>query len=279
MSARYTVLLRTLMMSPDVKIEIDRAMSTYPIYVPANEMRYALIPTREELNAKILNHFKYREIGFETVGRFIDELEITLNAIMPKYYSLYKSVDMMNEIEDIFGNIDITESYQESSVNSNQSQTNSNATNDTTTNINASSKETDESNASSNRSNNSNIKEVYSDTPQSQLQITANDIDNIDYASHVSWNKGNDSEEETNNANQERSVDSESDEVSNTKSSSSASAESQGNTEVQHTLHRKGNQGVNTYAHDLLEFRKLLDNVEQMILNDEELNKLFMLVY
>ena len=279
MSARYTVLLRTLMMSPEVKSEIDRAMSTYPIYVPANEMRYALIPTREELNAKILNHFKYREIGFETVGRFIDELEITLNAIMPKYYSLYKSVDMMNEIDDIFGNIDITESYQESTVNSNQSKSNSNGSNETTSNINASSKETDESNASSNRSGSSNRKEVYSDTPQSQLQITANDIDNIDYATHVSWNKGDDSEKESNISNQERSVNSESDEISNTTSSSSASAESQGNSEVQHTLHRKGNQGVNTYAHDLLEFRKLLDNVEQMILNDEELNKLFMLVY
>lgn len=279
MSAKYTVLLRTLMMSPEVKIELDRAMSTYPIYVPDNEMRYALIPTREQLNTKILNHFKYREIGFETVGRFIDELEITLNTIMPKYYSLYKSIDMMNGLDDIFGNIDITETYQESTVNSNQSQSTSNASNDTTTNINATSNETDESNTSSNRSGGSDRKEVYSDTPQSQLQITANNIDSVDYATNVSWSKGNETEQETNSASQERSVNSETDETTSATSSNSASAESQGSTQVQHTLNRKGNQGVNTYAHDLLEFRKLLDNVEEMILNDAELNKLFMLVY
>ena len=72
MYAKYTVVLNRLLADPATKERIDQALSTYPLYEKKSKQEYipAYIPTREELNAKILRHYKYREIGFETVGRF-----------------------------------------------------------------------------------------------------------------------------------------------------------------------------------------------------------------
>ena len=46
---------------------------------------------RSVLEEKITRHFYFREIGFETVGRFLYELETKLNEIMPFYNKLYES--------------------------------------------------------------------------------------------------------------------------------------------------------------------------------------------
>ena len=79
---RYTEVLINLMENEQTKPLINNALSTYPLYVSTSQHEYGIpniIPTREELNKKILNYYKYREIGFETVGRFLDELEISMN--------------------------------------------------------------------------------------------------------------------------------------------------------------------------------------------------------
>ena len=72
--AKYTVELRTLMNDDLVRPLLNEALSKYPMYKPLtnNEEVLAIIPTRQILNDKLLNHYKYREIGFETVGRFLD---------------------------------------------------------------------------------------------------------------------------------------------------------------------------------------------------------------
>lgn len=44
------------------------------------------------LEKKIIKHYYYREIGFETVGRFIDRLDTKLNEILPKYNIEYAAV-------------------------------------------------------------------------------------------------------------------------------------------------------------------------------------------
>lgn len=46
---------------------------------------------RDGLNAKIKNHFMYREIGQETVTQFTFMLKRKMNEIMPYYNQLYKS--------------------------------------------------------------------------------------------------------------------------------------------------------------------------------------------
>ena len=74
--AKYTEVLVNLLNNPEAKSKIDQAMSTYPLYQRKSVEEYipSYIPTREELNNKILNYYRYREIGQETFGRFLFEL-------------------------------------------------------------------------------------------------------------------------------------------------------------------------------------------------------------
>lgn len=233
--ARYTEVLYNLLKDPRVKALIDDAMSEYPMYVPENPSTFSIIPTREELNRMILDNFKYREIAFETVGRFIDELRITLNEIMPFYYQMYRTEDIMNGLEDIFGNVDMVESYTE---------TNSTVGNAT-------------SSATSSANSQSNDKNVSSDTPQGQLSISNMDIDSVSYANNVNWSKTNTS----------------------TSGTDSGSSQTSATGNIEHTLTRKGNQGVNTYAHDMGQLREIFMNITRDIIENPRIQELFMMIY
>ena len=287
--AKYTEVLKNLMDNEQTKKALDKAMSTYPLYEQKEQSVSGLsyIPTREELNKKILNNYKYREIGFETVGRFLDELEIALCEIMPYYNQMFQTVETMNVIEDIFGNIDITETYEETQESSAESSGQSQSTNEDSSkstnksnskNTNESSDTTESSSTTSN-----DDKKVHSDTPQGQLNITAKNIENIPYADSVEWNKSN----SNNNGSSSHSTLGESSEDTSGESSTESSGtavtsgtnESSGLVKTKHTLHKKGNQGVNTYAHDMTEFRGTILNIEQQLINDERLSELFMRVF
>lgn len=233
--ARYTEVLYNLLKDPRVKALIDDAMSEYPMYVPENPATFSIIPTRQELNRMILDNFKYREIAFETVGRFIDELRITLNEIMPFYYQMYRTEDIMNGLEDIFGNVDMIESYTE---------TNSTVGNAT-------------SSATSSANSQSNDKNVSSDTPQNDLSISNMDIDSVDYANNVNWSKTNTS----------------------TSGTDSGSSQTSATGNIEHTLTRKGNQGVNTYAHDMGQLREIFMNITRDIIDNPRIQELFMMIY
>lgn len=258
-NARYTIVLKTLLDDKDVRPLIDEALSSYPLYTPQNEFAYMAIPTRDEINRKLLNHYKYREIGFETIGRFIDELEITMNEIMPYYNQLFKSEDVINGLDDIFGNVDIVEEYRETS---------SGTSNGIST---GTSRSEDESNTTSINSSvlKGDIKNVKSSTPQGNLDIPAKNIDSVNYADEVDWNNSN-SNTTSNSTNNGTNV-----------GTSSSTNESNNTSESinEHTYKKKGNQGVNTYAHDMLEFRELMRNITNEIINDPKIQELFMMVY
>lgn len=180
-NARYTEILYELLHNEETKNLIEKAMSTYPLYEQRNLSSNIpiYIPTREELNKKILDYYKYREIAFETVGRFIDELEIALKEIMPFYNQIFYSID---QDYNILYNADYTKTIERTRA------------------------DNDDNSSTSNSSDNNNLysKNVNSDTPQNSLNISANNIDNITHASNVDWNK------QTNNSNNNSSVDSES---------------------------------------------------------------------
>lgn len=56
---------------------------------------------RGELEKKIIEHYYFRQIGFETVGRFIFYLNVRLREIMPRMNKLYKTtVYKYNPIEN-----------------------------------------------------------------------------------------------------------------------------------------------------------------------------------
>lgn len=81
---------------------------------------------REELNAKIINHYYFRQIGFESVGRFRFELNARLKEIMPLYIELYKTTMFeYNPIE----NYNMQEEFKTSSQGFEDSKTLANGTN------------------------------------------------------------------------------------------------------------------------------------------------------
>lgn len=271
-SARYTVLLKDLLAHPEAAEKIKKALSTYPLYVGQNtENQISFIPTREELNTKILNHYRYREIAFETIGRFIEELEISMLEIMPRYNQLFHSVDIMNGIEDIFGNVNVTETYTEEREGKTVGKGNSEVkTSDSSTNNTTA---TDKQNTVTNMDD--NAKTVHSATPQNELDISAADIDSVPFADDVQWNKHNSSS--SGNTSGENA--SESKTTSEGSNITIGENESTQTDKISHTFTKQGNQGVNTYAHDIKEFRETILNIEQQIINDIRIKELFMLVF
>ena len=263
--AKYTVVLNELLRHPETKVAVDEALSTYPLY--KGKKFYDLIPTREELNKRLLNHYKYREIGFETTGRFVDELEITMCEIMPYYNEMFKTIEIMADLENPFDNVDVIETYNEKNTGETSGTSSGNTTADSTTTNN-------DTTTSSVKSNvNHTSKNVQSETPSNELEITADNIDSVSYADKVTWNKDTNTDDST-------SYGSSSSTTSNKNTSemqSTSTGVSTGTTE--HTLHRKGNQGVNTYAHDMNEFRTSIIDVVNDIITDERVAELFMLVY
>ena len=245
--ARYTEVLYNLLNNPQTKAEIDNAMSTYPLYEATTDKEYNIpniIPTREQLNKKILDYYKYREIGFETVGRFLQELETSLNEIMPYYNQLFFSAD---QDYNIIYNVDYKRTIDRNLTGNTTSNTESNATDSTETSTDTTSWN----------------KRVQSDTPQNQLSITNKGIDTVDYANQVDWNKD----------------DAQSSGTTSGESSTTASGTGT-NREVEGTIETtKGNFGV-VSAQDLIKkYRELIINIEQQIINDPRIVELFMLVY
>ena len=194
----------------------DFKMTSYPIF----DENY-----RNTLNQNILNHYYESEIGFETASLFRFYLNQTLNEIMPYYNELYKI--QKEVLKNATNNVNLTETLQR----------------DTSTTTN--------SNSTSNNNGTNNSKNVFLDTPQGDLY--KGDIDDTNYATNVTWNKNNTSNNITDN------------------SASSGT----GNENYIKTI--IGNNG-NKYSVELLQqVKDNLMNIDLMIIND--LNDLFMGIY
>lgn len=293
MYARFTEYLRDLMENELTRKGLDKALSTYPLYQPSKT--YDLIPTREELNKKILNHYKYREIGFETVGRFLDELEITMCEIMPLYNERLKSIAIMADIEDPFATVDFIEEYtEESSGESSQESSGTNkgtsertGSGSATGSENSQSESSNENSSNSNSNQNSSSKKVHSETPQDTISITAENIDGVPYADDVEWNK--DSATDVSNTTSEGTASGSSTSTSQSSNQTQESSETNGEVSansssttqhsVYHKLQKKGAMGVTTFGHDMIEFRTSFIDVMDEIINDERLGNLFMKIW
>lgn len=167
--ARYTEVLDNLLNNDEAKIAIDEAMAEYPLYEtdPDAIRHYGTaykIPSRKELNDKILNHYRFREIGQETFGRWLFELKTALNEIMPRYNQLFYSADQ--DYNPIY-NVDYKKTI--TGTQDNTSSTTSSGTDNTT--------------------NEEYTKAVNSKTPQDELDLPNTDINNVSYADEANWGK------------------------------------------------------------------------------------------
>lgn len=167
--AQYTEVLDNLLRNEDAKSAIDTAMSDYSLYQTNSSLtrQYGTayqVPTRQELNDKILNHYRYQEIGQETFGRWLFELKTALNEIMPYYNQLFYSADQ--DFNPIY-NVD----YRKTIMGSQNANSNTTSTGtDTTT-------------------NEAYTKSVNSKTPQDLLHISNTGIDTVNYADNADWGK------------------------------------------------------------------------------------------
>lgn len=261
--AKYTVELRTLLNDPEVKPEIERAMSTYPLYVQKSrpdDMVPVYIPTREQLNQKILNYYKYREIGFETVGRFIDELEIALNEIMPLYNQRFFSADQQY---DIRYNVDYTRDGTITRKGDNK------VTSDSSSEGTSTSKAHDSSETSANTL--SHNKDIESTAPQGLMDLPSSNADNVGYADKVTFNKTTSEDSGTTEGNSE---------VEGTNKLSGNSVQDTTSNDLEtHSETVKGNYGQVSFQSLIEHYRELIINIEQEIIQDKRIRELFMLVY
>lgn len=171
----------------------------YPSYYKGDE--------KTAFEKKVLDHYWLHQIGQETVGRWLHCFRTRIREIMPYYLQLYKSQELMDSIDDPFGNVDIVETFEQESTGESSS-------------------------------NGNNVRR-FSNTPQGSVE----NLDN--YLTEA------------------------------TRDTSEDSANASGT--VKHTLTKKGNQGVNTYAHDMKELRETFLNIDLMIIR--ELKDLFLQVY
>jgi hypothetical protein len=84
----------------------DLGMQDYPIWDEAY---------REELNKKIIDHYYYHEIAFETDELFIWFLNVSLRENMPYFNNLYSSIV---GIEDAFKNVDVETAQKSEAIGS-----------------------------------------------------------------------------------------------------------------------------------------------------------------
>lgn len=190
----------------------DLGLKHYPIFSESH---------RQELNEKIVNHFRYREIGYETITQFIFALNRKMFEIMPFYNQLYESEELeisaltnysYDEISKKTGNdllektgTDTNKQTGDSTRTDTGTQTNEQTGTDKQTFEDVKNKTTYGSNENENTTTTSDVthgqttttqgtdssKKVHSDTPQGML--SANFPESANYASDADVSKNTNS--------------------------------------------------------------------------------------
>lgn len=267
-NTKVTLELRDVLASVDVNGQPFKLWDfDYPSYYQGD--------AKTAFEQKIIDHYLFHQIGTETVARFKHNFKTRIREIMPYYIQLYKSVEIMDKIEDPFGNVDVTETFEQSTTDTSSGTVNTTETG-TASNTNT---ETGRSNGEEStirtdaKTASENAVHCFSNTPQGSISnidnyLTEASKDSRDQNEDVSVNGTVTTENETT--------------VTNTGSGESShtntgTTETENSGTVRHTLTRKGNQGVNTYAHDMIEFRQSFINVDMMVIG--ALRDLFLLIY
>lgn len=143
--SKYTTELRYI-----IEEQYNIGLDKYPIW---NE-NY-----RQVLNDKIISHFRFREIAFETAALFVDRLNNLMGEIMPFYNQLYKTTEL--EINPFI-----------------------------TYNIDEESKTTGETSSESKGETSTGQHALFSDTPQVQLSGNQDYATNLNQSKTVAENSG-----------------------------------------------------------------------------------------
>lgn len=225
-----------------VESGFDLKLGDYPIFDEAY---------REGLNAKIIDHFWFREIGFETPALFRRFLRRKLNEVMPYYNQLY---------ETSLAEIDPMSNYRQTREGGRKTSAAEQRSGDTTTTY-SNSRSEDATSATTSQTEGRG-RTVNSLTPQMQLS------GNEDYASSI-VDTGNDSLVDGTATNQSKGTD-----AGSSSATTGDSSTAQGTEDYVERV--SGLVGV-TGAAALTQWRQSLINIDMMVVS--ELDELFMGLY
>ena len=264
--SKYTTELRYL-----IENHFDIGLKKYPIF----DESY-----REFLNQKIIEHYYFREIGYETAGLFKFALNRRMNEIMPYFNQLYLSekikfdplqnVDQWETGKNVFvGNIDTTGNKHDTGDTWQTGDT----TTDTTGNAKTTGTTTDHSTTTD------YTKSVHSDTPQGFLSVNSVDADT--WASDAVINKGNSTTDSTTNSTSNTDTTGKSVTKStahtNSKNVTDTTSNTDTNNTTDNTIHIAGKSPGETYSEMLMKYRDTFLNIDMQVI--EALADLFMNVY
>lgn len=242
----------------------------YP--VPAETIHYngktAKVPfNKKAFEQKILDHYRFRQIGQETVGRWLHYFRTRIREIMPYYVQLYEFEAKWFNVDDPLESYNLVETFEESSSGSG-TVTSSGSSENATESV-GSASGTSSGTSSGNTSEQSEKTTKFSDTPQGSIEnldsymTTATQEDGATSGNSSGTTSGTSSEKSTGTSSGTSSEQSES------------SSENTGSTS--HTLTRKGNIGVQPLGGEVQNIRDAFINIDLMVIN--ELKDLFIQVY
>ena len=200
------------------------------------------VQDKETFEKLFISHFYFREIGFETPERFKVKLQAKLNLIMPYYHQLALTEwDKVRSIEQMMTSKNLTETTEHTQSIQGNSETQSNQSSNSNATQNA---------TSSNESKASNLADGVSQSSLTDGYLTS-------------------------------SVKTEQTDTSQTEATGNTNQNITGNNEQQltekTTFTSKGDIGIQTPAYAITEWRKVIINLNQMIVNECE--DLFMKIY
>lgn len=256
--SNYTTELRYL-----IDTNFDLGLKEYPIF----DESY-----RNVLNNKILQHFRFREIGFETAELFKYYLNVKMNEIMPYYNQLYKSE--LIEFNPLY-NTELEETYKNKNETINNG-TNKEQINNTETITKSKDFKEDKNETNKNKTTeNKDNKNVFSDTPAGMLSY--NDIQSNKYASNATYDEENNTYNNDGTiTNKNTIIETNNDSVVNDGTRNNTTTNNI-NTMSEYTKKVSGYKGDKTYSELLINFRNTFLNIDMMVIN--ELNNLFMLLW
>lgn len=229
--SRYTIELRYL-----IEGNYDLGLKDYPIF----DESY-----REQLNNKIIQHYYFREIGFETEALFKNRLNQKMNEIMPYYNQMYESSKLkINPLSTI----DLEEVFSRKSKTTGEGTSSTSGTGNNTNNFNS--------------TDTTDYGKISKFSDIAQAQTTPNEILNDKYLTSATVDDGQDKNTNTGTN------------TSQTESTTSGTSTDERNLDEDTTLTRKGNNGTASESELLNMYRETFLNIDMMIIDD--LDELFL---
>lgn len=234
---------------------------------------------KKAFERKVIDHYYFRQIGQETPARWLHYFRSRMREIMPYYIQLYRSVELMESVEDPFKAYDLTETYTEERTDDSESTSKLNASREGE----ASADRTTSTERSTSSERSEDVGETNSTASEKRFSNTPQgSIENLDrYMTEATKENGNgDRTVVTSGGESGTESVTGSDKTTDTDKATETSDRTDthaGTGSMKYTLTRQGNIGVQPLGQEIRAYREALINVDQMVIN--ELNDLFLLIY